>query len=851
MQRRNFLKSLAASLPVLKARAAGLRAGTQPIDLAEGSRSKYSICLSRHASPSEVHGAQELQKFLGEISGATLPIVSDADKVQGNLVLVGNSQQVERLNLGIPLESLGTEGFMLKTAGNHLVIVGGRQRGTMYGVYTFLEKLGCRWFTREVSRIPKLRRVTVEPLDEIQKPAFEYREPYFTEAQDRDWAARNKMNGGMEDLDASTGGGIKYYPFVHTFYALIPPKKYFKDHPEYFALVDGKRRDENAQLCLTNPAVLRIAIETVFEWIQEHPEATIFSVSQNDSWGWCECNNCRRVEEEEGGAHSGPILRFVNAVAAAVAPKYPDKLIDTLAYSYTQTPPAKARPLANVRIRMCPIGACQAHPYEDCRYDTYIMKDLRSWAAITSHSLYIWHYVTNFSHGLRPFPDFGELAADVPMYRRNGVVGIFMEGFVINGGGAENAELRSYVMARLLWDTRADVKRVIDEFHQTYYGKAAPAMLAYFNSLQRVVDLPPKGKGQHFWCCDTPHFSDEFLARARQLFSQAQAAAKDESVRTRVEKARLPLDYLELNRVKQFAVRGGWYEPANTSEAQNRYQALMGRLERFGMTDLVKDSDLDRKEFPVRIKPYRVESLQNASLLVRLAPELSGRIFQMLVKPGGENLLLEPDPTGQTYPDFGGSGVFAYSDFLAGSPMPLKWDLASTPTANECRLVGSGANGLRCHRLIQLVGEDPHVHTETVLENTGTTTVEVALQSQIQIDPGGPNPQDMDDVVVRFRRQDGTAVELKLIKPAEEPTGVETYTGTAQPDGEWRVVNRRTGRVLVNRFPKEQVARSGLFWTAKNQNHVTFMLWSEERALKPGESLRLDADYENKISHSA
>ena len=130
------------------------------------------------------------------------------------------------------------------------------------------------------------------------------------------------------------------------------------------------------------------------------------------------------MEQEEGGAHSGPVLRFVNAVAAEVAKKYPDKLIDTLAYAYTEAPPAKVRPLPNVRVRMCPIGACQAHPYEKCRYDTYIMNHLRAWKKITDGALYIWHYNTDFSHYLRPFPDFGELAADIPMYRRHGVVGL-------------------------------------------------------------------------------------------------------------------------------------------------------------------------------------------------------------------------------------------------------------------------------------------------------------------------------------------------------------------------------------------------------------------------------------------
>lgn len=101
----------------------------------------------------------------------------------------------------------------------------------------------------------------------------------------------------------------------------------------------------------------------------------------------------------------------------------------------------------------------------------------------------------------------------------------------------------------------------------------------------------------------------------------------------------------------------------------------------------------------------------------------------------------------------------------------------------------------------------------------------------------------MDDDFVTFRRQNGTLADLKLIKPAEEPVGVETYTGSDQADGEWRAVNRRTGRILVNRFPKEQVVRGLLTWTAKNQNRVTFALWSEKRSLQPGERLRLDADY--------
>ena len=125
------------------------------LTLVENGKSTYSICLSSEASPSEKRGAAELQKFLYEMSGAQLPIVTDAGKPKGNLILVGRGQLTGKMKLSIDYARLGQEGFALKTSGKRLVIAGGRLRGTMYGVYTFLDRLGCRWFTREVSRIPK------------------------------------------------------------------------------------------------------------------------------------------------------------------------------------------------------------------------------------------------------------------------------------------------------------------------------------------------------------------------------------------------------------------------------------------------------------------------------------------------------------------------------------------------------------------------------------------------------------------------------------------------------------------------------------------------------------------------
>jgi len=744
----------------------------------------------------------------------------------------------DRLKLSVAQGEVGPEGFRLKTAGRNLLIAGGRQRGTLYGVYTFLEKLGCRWFTREVSRIPKLRTIRVGPLDELQKPAFEYREPFFTEAFDADWAARNKANGNSMQLDARRGGKVSYYPFVHSFYRLIPPEKYFKDHPEYFSLIDGKRRVERGQLCLSNPEVVRLGTEGLLKWMEEQPGATIYSVSQNDWEGWCECDNCRRIEEEEGGAHSGPVLRFVNALAAAIEKKHPDKLIDTLAYWYTEPPPLKARPRPNVRIRLCPIGACEAHPYEQCPHNAYFMRNLRAWSKITDR-LYIWHYNTNFSHYLMPFPDFDELAADIPVYRRHGVVGLFLEGAYPKGGGGENAELRSYVMARLLWDTRADVEAAIREFMEGVYGKAAPAMRDYFELLHREVRQAPRGEGRHFWIYGVPNFSGGFLSKARELFQRALDAAENEAVRARVRKARLSIDYLELLGAKEFAVRGDTYAPADLAGLKQRFDGLLADLRGFGITSIHEGAELagDEQEFQARIKPYRVERLEDAGMRVVVAPELSGRIIAMSDKRKNFELLRRPSPGERGYPDVGGLAVSVYPDWHTRARYPVSWTLESVSGARELVLAGAAPNGLKLrHRVWRAEGES-RVFTETILDNTSAAAIDAALVWRAESDPGG----DYRDVEVSFQARDGSAVERVLVRPEEQPAGSESYTGVRLPQGEWFVVNRRSGATF--RAAVFEAARVNLSWTAKAQKRVTLEGWSEARKLAPGERLQLRASY--------
>src|SRR5579863_9213391 len=126
--------------------AAATASGKTPL-LVDNGKSEYSILTAQDASPSEKRAAAELQRFLEEISGALLPMVTAGRPVRGKSIFVGDSAPLRARKPGIVFESLGLEGYVVKTLGSDMVIAGGRPRGAMYGVYGYLDKLGCRWFT--------------------------------------------------------------------------------------------------------------------------------------------------------------------------------------------------------------------------------------------------------------------------------------------------------------------------------------------------------------------------------------------------------------------------------------------------------------------------------------------------------------------------------------------------------------------------------------------------------------------------------------------------------------------------------------------------------------------------------
>ena len=547
---------------------------TPRLTLAEDGQARAVIVVAADAPAPEQHAAKELADFLGQVTGGEFSLV-DAPAKDKASIFVGRAA-AKLADPALKTEDLGDEGIAIVTTDKGLVLTGHGPRGTLYAVYTFLEDVvGCRWWSSQAATIPHKPTLRISRLNTRYVPPLEYREVFWTDAFDGDWSVRNKCNGQAHRLDAARGGRHIYEGFVHTFYPLIPPQKYFAEHPEWFSEINGTRKHDHAQLCLTNEAMKAELIKNLKARLRANPAATIASVSQNDWHGNCQCATCKALDEANGGP-AGSLLTFVNDVADAIREEFPHVAISTLAYQYTRKPPTQVVPRDNVIVRLCSIECSFSKPLADKRNEAFA-QDIIGWSKICDR-LYIWDYTTNFRHYFLPHPNVRVLVPNVRFFVDHGVKGIFEQG-AYTTRGAEMAELRAWVLAKTLWNPAASERRLIDEFLTGYYGPAAVHVDRYLNVIHDAVDK----SGDHLGCFspDTAKFlSFETLSDGwRHLKAAEQAVANDPERLNRVRVAQLPVMYAFARNWKNFreaAAKSGaeWPMDESITKVAERFMAI-------------------------------------------------------------------------------------------------------------------------------------------------------------------------------------------------------------------------------------------------------------------------------------
>lgn len=498
--------------------------------------SDYTIVIANDASVSERTAAREFQSIVRQVSGAELPITLQPTRKSVYIGWTAESGEVK--------PAVEDEAFTYKTIGCNLFIYGGCERGTMYGVFAFLEReLGVHWYTSDYTKVPKMKQYELGALNHTERPAIASRLDYYNDAVGHnDWASHNMINNRLFPAYTKYGHMTASWG-THSFSLLIPPAVYFKVHPEYFGVYKGKRHD-NTQLCLSNEEMCKELIKNLEKVIQEKPDYWCYDVSQNDNNLYCECDKCKEFTLRYGG-HSGLMVWFVNKVAHEIKKVYPDVMIGTFAYHYTrQAPTSDIRPADNVVIKLCDIECCMAHPLDECEQNKEFLRDMENWRRITKN-IYIWDYTTGFRHYLMPFPNFDVLARNYQYFRQSNVIGILELGSW-NAPWSEFSELKQWLIAKLLWNPCQDTDSLANLFINDYYGIAAPYVRKYYDLCRRQVT-----PGSHFtvkieW--DTELYTDKFMDDASKLLNKAFAASRNKETQKRTNRLAAQIYYMQLRR---------------------------------------------------------------------------------------------------------------------------------------------------------------------------------------------------------------------------------------------------------------------------------------------------------------
>ncbi len=456
--------------------------GARPLAVAgpTGSVPLERLYVAPDPTPREAEAAFDLRRELHALAGLTLPVLllpeRQEDRVPAGSVWLGRAAAAAgALCPGRPLDAVRPGGYRLQVTNHTVLIHAHDDRGAMAGAWRLLERVGVRYYAPTVVTRSPPDRLVLEVMDETRNPTFE-----FSTVLHAEWSGADVRRLGFTELNGIMGDPREFNEraaWCHTANYLVPYARYHEAHPEYFAMdQEGRRLTRRpgqswhafeTHLCLSNPEVRRLAAEQVLQWIERQPDRLCYVVSPGDGMEWCQCPACRALDPEPGH-YTDRNLEFVNSIARAVAARYPDKRILTLAYTAaTERPPVRVEPEPNVGILYCTWTWCRTHGL--CQRNLKKAPQLVEWLRRYPGRIYVFDYPKN----VYALADRARYFADL------GIRGIHYCGFDF-----EFPDLQAWLASRLAWDRRLNVESAIDEFMGAYYGAAAEPMRQYFNWLQ-------------------------------------------------------------------------------------------------------------------------------------------------------------------------------------------------------------------------------------------------------------------------------------------------------------------------------------------------------------------------------
>ena len=836
-----------------------------------GPKDNAVIVHGKEAAGPEILAAQELQRFIKMMTGIEVPIRDDSGKETGLVFSVGRTKYAQpgSVRFDSNISGPGKDSFVLNVQPGRITLLGGGFRGTLYSVYALLEEQGCRWFMPgDLGQvIPKKKTLTFPVGQRFESPDFILREICDTGAENNtqarntiDWCVRNRINRNYSLIDghrqywAFRGGFPLWNHICHTYPHILPNEKYFKDHPEYFSLYNGKRikcGDGEGNVCTTNPDVIRIFAQAAIDWFDQHPNSPVFTINSPDGdVKWCECENCKKLGGENGrlrvdSTFTRRHIEFSNAVARIVGKKYPDRRINILAYHLYAKPVPNLKLEPNIMVTVSHLyDGCRVHGLGTCKKNTPSSDRQAHWGKLAPDKMGIWDYFL-----LQAAVEGGDMRAPMPLVQTayDTIQFIYKHGgrYYFTQVGSDPWRynpLPYYIIAKMTWDVHADLDAICDDFYDKFYSCAAKPMKQYYQLLEKAVqqaDWHPTD-WRHITCPSPNVFTNKVLKNCEKALCEAEKLAEKDSktVRQRIALVRISFDFTRMfvttQKIFGVGVKGIHIQRnANSVKLNAKGKKLDDKTEarilKKAEADGFKSESLKRLMFRCRKRTLPIITIENDRVSIGVLPDIGGRIIRMcdkksdfdFVSPGPDVIPLTE--LGNAYIVYGGYEEYVGKDL--GSPgweTPFKYTLKKDPKRNTIQL-SANVEGFSLERTIWVdKGNSPQVHILSELTNNTDKPINIVLRSHPLLKVGSKD----DDVVLFAKTDDGRVLQGKTLGEFPDP-----------PAGLWAVADSKTDRGVLHFF--DPTYAWPFFYKDQSSPSLTMELFTKPLTLGVGESLKL------------
>ncbi len=460
----------------------------------------YKIVIPASAGYYEQLAADELQILLKEALDVELDVVYDRGLEYTPLVKyisIGENDLANQAGVKSDYNTLGNSGYIIKTVGKTVFLIGGSSNGSLYAVYNFLKLL----LNYECYAIDEY---TIDKSDSLKLYDFDYSERPDTDYREVQQAKMLWHSGDLYNRFYMNKVYILPAYGAHSSFLYFPPEIYMSEHPEWYT-GPGKMTD---QMCFSQPELVDLLTEKFIENLIDNPEkdcngANSLMFGIEDNTNWCKCAVCNATKAKYG-ANSATMILFINKVAkkvqAWVDENQPgrDVKITVMAYYCTIEPPVNVNLSTgevtwadddivcedNVAVSIAPMESSFAYPLNDVEHNQQAYVQLKGWSSICKN-INVWSYSANYTHGFVGMNNFNSLQETYRFLVKECNVRFIQDEQIVYAIGSPNfSDFRTYIQSKWLWNVEEDFETMKINFFNNYYKEAAPEMLQYFNEMQ-------------------------------------------------------------------------------------------------------------------------------------------------------------------------------------------------------------------------------------------------------------------------------------------------------------------------------------------------------------------------------